>query len=74
MREMAEGASEGQPEAPERGGRGSRPRPRGRSAEAQSELAQAALRYVKSSMAAYLDGKKGLRWILGVIRSSGVRG
>ena len=25
-------------------------------------------------MAAYLDGKKNLSWIIGVIRSSGVRG
>ncbi len=38
------------------------------------ELAVAALNYVKRSMTAYLDGKKNLNWIIGVIRSSGVRG
>ncbi|HIE22976.1 MAG TPA: hypothetical protein EYP68_01960 [Candidatus Korarchaeota archaeon] len=38
------------------------------------ELARAAINYVKKSMVAYLDGKKGLKWMLGVIRSSGVRG
>ncbi len=44
------------------------------SAPVNEELAVAALNYVKRSMAAYLDGKKNLNWIIGVIRSSGVRG
>ncbi len=44
------------------------------SALINEELAVAALNYVKRSMAAYLDGKKNLNWIIGVIRSSGVRG
>jgi hypothetical protein len=42
--------------------------------QAHGELAKAAINYVKKSMVAYLDGKNGLKWILGVIRSSGVRG
>lgn len=40
----------------------------------QDELARAAVNYVKKSMIAYLDGKKGLKWIVGVIKSSAVRG
>ncbi len=73
MREMSE-PSGGEHEAPERRERKQRPGPSRKSVEERSELAQAALKYVKRSMAAYLDGKKGLKWILGVVRSSGVRG
>jgi len=42
--------------------------------QAHGELAKAAVNYVKKSMVAYLDAKNSLKWILGVIRSSGVRG
>ena len=42
--------------------------------QAHGELAKAAVNYVKKSMIAYLDGKNSLNWMLGVIRSSGVRG
>ncbi|MDK2371897.1 MAG: hypothetical protein QI197_00705 [Candidatus Korarchaeota archaeon] len=42
--------------------------------EYSGELAKASINYVKRSMIAYLDGKKNLNWILGVIRSSGLRG
>ncbi|MDK2384277.1 MAG: hypothetical protein QI199_05655, partial [Candidatus Korarchaeota archaeon] len=42
--------------------------------EYPGELARASINYVKRSMIAYLDGKKNLNWILGVIRSSGLRG
>lgn len=31
-------------------------------------------RYAKRSLQAFLEGKKNLNWIVGVIRSSGVRG
>ena len=44
------------------------------SREDSGELIRASTNYVKRSMIAYLDGKKNLNWILGVIRSSGLRG
>ncbi len=31
-------------------------------------------RYAQNSLRAYLEGQKNLNWIIGVIRSSGVRG
>ena len=33
-----------------------------------------ALRYARGSLRAFLEGKQNLNWIIGVIRSSGVRG
>lgn len=48
--------------------------PRSEGREDSGELAKASMNYVKKSMIAYLDGKKNLNWILGVIRSSGLRG
>lgn len=32
------------------------------------------IRYALGSLQAFLEGKKNLNWVLGVIRSSGVRG
>ena len=48
--------------------------PRPESKGDSGELIKASTNYVKKSMIAYLDGKKNLNWILGVIRSSGLRG
>lgn len=35
---------------------------------------EAARRYAQNSLRAYLEGRKNLNWIMGVIRTSGVRG
>lgn len=35
---------------------------------------EAARRYAQNSLRAYLEGKKNLNWVVGVIRESGVRG
>jgi len=37
-------------------------------------LEETTRRYAKRSLQAFLEGRKNLNWIVGVIRSSGVRG